>query len=277
LGVTILPFEELVYLPDEDRYEEISRVSRHGRIVTLSGTEVRSRMSRECLPKWFTRQEVAETLAHAYPPLNKQGFCVWFTGLSGSGKSTIGQILTTLLMEFGRRVTVLDGDIVRTHLSKGLGFSKEDRDTNIRRIGYVASEIVRHHGVVICAAVSPYRAARAECRMMVGTNRFIEIFVNTPLEICERRDEKGMYAKARRGEIKNFTGIDDPYEPPTAAELVVKTEDCTPEENARQIIMYLTDRGFLTDCSGPLQESPQPMVQREMGFLSRENSLTQGS
>ena len=148
-------------------------------------------------------------------------------------------------MEHGREVTLLDGDVVRTHLSKGLGFSKEDRDTNILRIGFVAAEIVRHHGVVICAAVSPYRAARNECRSVVGENRFIEIFVDTPLEICEQRDTKGMYAKARRGEIKGFTGVDDPYEEPLKPEVRMGTTDSFPEDNARTIIRYLMDQGFL--------------------------------
>jgi len=245
LGVNIIPFEELVYLPDEDRYEEISKAPSGARVLTLSGTEARDQLARQRLPVWFTRPEVTEILSKASPPLNEQGFCIWFTGLSGAGKSTIAEILTILLMEQGRQVTLLDGDVVRTNLSKGLGFSKEDRDTNIRRIGYVASEIVRHHGVAICAAVSPYRATRAECRIMVGADRFVEVFVDTPLEICEQRDEKGMYAKARRGEIKNFTGIDDPYETPTDPELVLQTEGFTPEENAHNIIAYLLERGFL--------------------------------
>ena len=144
---------------------------------------------------------------------------------------------------------MLDGDVVRTHLSKGLGFSKEDRDTNILRIGFVAAEIVRHHGVVICAAVSPYRAARNECRGLVGENRFIEIFVATPLEVCEQRDIKGMYAKARRGEIKGFTGIDDPYEEPLNPEIVLNTIGCSAEENARQIIKQLIKRGCLLDAT----------------------------
>jgi sulfate adenylyltransferase len=140
---------------------------------------------------------------------------------------------------------VLDGDVVRTHLSKGLGFSKEDRDTNILRIGFVASEIVRHHGSVICAAVSPYRAARNECRTMVGKDRFIETYVDTPLEVCEQRDVKGLYAKARRGELKGFTGIDDPYEEPLNPEIRLNTTGCLPEYNSREIISYLIDRGFL--------------------------------
>jgi sulfate adenylyltransferase len=150
-----------------------------------------------------------------------------------------------MMAEYGRDVTVLDGDVVRTHLSKGLGFSKEDRDTNILRIGFVASEIVRHNGVVVCAAVSPYRDARNEVRNMVGEDKFMMVFVDTPLEVCEDRDPKGLYAKALRGEIKNFTGIDDPYEKPVDPEIVADTVNNKPEENAREIIEYLKKEGFL--------------------------------
>ena len=150
------------------------------------------------LPDWFTRPEVAEILAEAYPPRHQQGVCIWFTGLSGAGKSPRRMSSPSSCLERGRQATVLDGDVVRTHLSKGLGFSKEDRDTNIRRIGFVAAEIVRHGGVAICAAVSPYLVTRNEVRDMVGPDHFIEVFVDTPLEVCEQRDAKGMYAKARR-------------------------------------------------------------------------------
>jgi sulfate adenylyltransferase len=197
------------------------------------------------LPDWFTRSEVAEILSETYPPRHRQGTCIWFTGLSGAGKSTTAEILITLLLEHGRQVTLLDGDVVRTHLSKGLGFSQEDRDTNIRRIGFVASEIVRHNGLAICSAVSPYRATRNDVRNMVGSDRFVEVFVDTPLEVCEERDTKGMYAKARLGEIKGFTGIDDPYEPPQNAEITLDTVLHTPEENARLILDFLIERGLI--------------------------------
>jgi sulfate adenylyltransferase len=247
IGVKMVPFQEIVYLPDQDCFEEQHLVPTGTRIATLSGTQVRDDYlsNGRRLPEWFTRPETAAILSSISLPLDQQGFCLWFTGLSGAGKSTIAEILAILLMEHGRQVTLLDGDVVRTHLSKGLGFSKEDRDTNILRIGFVAAEIVRHHGVVICAAVSPYRAARNECRALVGENRFVEIFVDTPLEVCEQRDIKGMYAKARRGEIKGFTGIDDPYEEPLSPEMVLKTIDCSPEHNSRQIIKQLIQRGFL--------------------------------
>ncbi len=249
IGVTPIPFGELVYLPNEYRYEERVHVPAGTQIAAISGTEVRADYlgNGKQLPDWFTRPEVASILAKTCLPTHQQGYCVWFTGLSGAGKSTIAEILASLLMEHGRQVTILDGDVVRTHLSKGLGFGKEDRDTNIRRIGFVASEIVRHHGVAICAAVSPYRATRSEVRSMVGEDRFVEVFVDTPLEVCEQRDVKGMYVKARLGKIKGFTGIDDPYEPPVNAEIRLRTTGCSPDDNARSIIDYLVGKGFLLD------------------------------
>ena len=173
------------------------------------------------------------------------GFCIWFTGLSGSGKSTTAEVLLGKLTERGRTVTYLDGDIVRLHLSKGLGFSREDRDTNILRIGFVASEIIRHGGGVIAAAISPYLATREEVRKMMGSNHFIEVFVDTPIEVCEQRDVKGMYARARRGEITTFTGIDDPYEPPLTPEIRLDTVHASVEENADRIMTYLEQHGFL--------------------------------
>jgi sulfate adenylyltransferase len=247
LGVGVKPFNELVYLPEESRYEEVSKVPADARTLSISGTQVREDYlsSGHKLPDWFTRPEVAEILAESYPPMHRQGVCVWFTGLSGAGKSTTAEVLTVLMLEHGRPVTVLDGDVVRTHLSKGLGFSKEDRDVNIRRIGFVAAEIVRHGGVVLCAAVSPYRATRNDVRNMVGKEHFVEVFVDTPLEVCEGRDVKGMYAKARRGEIKEFTGIDDPYEAPLHPEITLDTVQRTPAENARLILDQLIRRGFV--------------------------------
>lgn len=247
IGVQPVPFSELIYVPAEDRYEEVSRIPTGTRTATISGTEVRENYLQRgrALPKWFTRPEVASILAEAHPPRHERGFCLWFTGLSGAGKSTTAEILVVRLLEHGRQVTVLDGDVVRTHLSKGLGFSKEDRDTNIRRIGYVAAEISRHGGGVICAAVSPYRATRNECRSMVGSEQFIEIFVDTPIDVCEGRDTKGMYKQAREGKIKNFTGVDDPYELPLNPELVIDTVKSSAEENADRILTYLVEGGFI--------------------------------
>lgn len=166
--------------------------------------------------------------------------------MSGAGKSTTAEVLTVKLFEHGRQMTILDGDVVRTHLSKGLGFSKEDRDVNVRRIAFVAAEVVRHGGAVICAAVSPYRATRNECRAMVGDDYFVEVFVDTPIDVCERRDTKGMYALAREGKIKNFTGIDDPYEPPLRPEITIDTNTHTAEENAERILALLVEKGFVS-------------------------------
>jgi sulfate adenylyltransferase len=252
LGVKVVSFDEMVFLPNEKsrekRYEERSKVPAGAKVFSLSGTRVRGDYldKGKPLPAWLSRKETARILAENNPPRGVQGVCLWFTGLSGSGKSSTAEILKLLLMEKGRGVTLLDGDVVRTHLSKGLGFSKEDRDTNILRIGFVASEIVRHGGMVICAAVSPYRATRNEARNMMENN-FIEIFVDTPLEVCEERDVKGMYARARRGEIKNFTGIDDPYEKPETAEIVLDTVNFSARENAERVLAYLAEQNFIAE------------------------------
>lgn len=247
IGVKILPFSEFVYLPDEDRYEEVSRLSKNIRTNLVTGTDVRDQYLQQgkTLPSWFTRPEVAEILSESHPPRQRQGVCIWFTGLSGAGKSTTAEILTVFLQEQGRRVTLLDGDVVRTHLSRKLGFSKEDRDLNIRRIGFVAAEIVRHGGIAVCAAVSPYRATRNDVRNMIGQNNFIEVFVDTPLEECEKRDQKGMYGRARSGKLNNFTGVSDPYERPQHAEITITTIDNLAEENACVILDYLKQHGFI--------------------------------
>jgi len=250
IGVQPVEFKELVYLADDDRYEEIIKVQEGAHIFSISGTQVREDYlaKGKLLPEWFTRKETAEILQQMYPPRHQQGVSIWFTGLSGSGKSTTAEILTSLLLERGRQVTLLDGDVVRTHLSKGLGFSRDDRDTNILRIGFVAGEIARHGGTVICAAISPYRVTRNEARKMVGEN-FVEIFVDTPIEVCESRDAKGLYARARRGQITGFTGVDDPYEAPVNPEITLNTIDFDASANARKIIAHLEERGFLLPVS----------------------------
>lgn len=246
VGVKPAPFTEMVYLEDEDRYEENSKLPSDAKVRKISGTQVREEYLGKGvqLPPWFSRRDVAEILAESYPPRHRRGVCLWFTGLSGSGKSTTAEHIVNLLLEKGRNVTVLDGDVVRTHLSRGLGFSKEDRDTNIRRIGYVASEIVRHGGVVICAAISPYRATREDVRNLVGAG-FMEIHMATPLEYVEAHDIKGLYAKARRGEIKGFTGIDDPYEPPLNPDFTLTAENTSAEDNARLVVDRLIELGFV--------------------------------
>jgi len=250
LGVKMVPFEMLVYLPDEDRYVEEKDVPKGAKVANISGTQVRDDYlaKGKLLPEWFTRPETAEILREMYPARHDQGFCIWFTGLSGSGKSATTEVLTSLLLERGREIAILDGDVVRTHLSKGLGFSKEDRDTNIMRIGFVAGEIVHASGAVICAAISPYRSTRQEARKMVGEN-FIEVFMDTPVEVCEQRDVKGLYAKARQamsdGKPMGFTGVDDPYEPPINPEITLQGYGASPETNAREIIKYLEVQGYL--------------------------------
>ena len=251
LGVKALSFTELAYVPSEDRYEESSKLPEGVETTSISGTGVRQDYldAGRPLPSWFTRPEVAEILADTYPPRHRQGVCIWFTGLSAAGKSATSDVLSTLLMQHGRQVTVLDGDVVRTHLSKGLGFSKEDRDTNIVRIGFVASEVVRHGGIAICAAISPYRAARDSVRSMMGDDRFVEVFVDTPLSVCEQRDTKGMYARARAGEISGFTGIDDPYEAPLNPEITLDTVTRTAETNGWMIMDYLAEEGFVRELS----------------------------
>jgi len=233
-------------VPEPVRSRETTGKSEKLLLVPISNRrEVGSKGNGRALSSMHNQSEITQMLSEANLPSHRRGVCIWFTGLSGSGKSTTAQILTWLLLEHGRRVTLLDGDVIRTHLSKGLGFSKEDRDTNVRRIGFVASELVRHGGTVICAVVSPYRVARNDVRNMVGGDQFVEVFVNTPLEVCENRDVKGLYAKVRRGELRGFTGIDDPYEPPDHPEITLDTVNDTPQKNANLIVEYLIEQGFI--------------------------------
>lgn len=257
-GVAAVPAPEFVHLPDEDRYVERELVPPAAATCPLSSRALLDEYLNRGrpLPGWFVRPETAALLETLHPPRSRQGFCVWFTGLSGAGKSATARCLTSLLTDCGRAVTVLDGDAVRAQLSAGLGFSRADRDANIRRIGFVAAEIVRHQGAVICAAVSPYRATRAEVRSLVGADRFIEVFVDTPLAVCEARDTKGLYARARRGELSGFTGVNDPYEPPATPELRLDTVVRSVEDNARVILTLLESHGFLAHRSHT--ESFQP-------------------
>jgi len=248
IGVRMIPHKEMVYLPGGNRYEDSVRVV-HGadEYLRVSATNVieDSLFRGKRLPEWFTHPEVAQILFEAHPPRNRQGFCVWLTGLPSSGKSTIADVLAPLILSSGRRVTVLDGDVVRTHLTRGLGFSRDDRITNILRVGFVASEVVRHEGVVICALISPFAQARDQVRSMVGGERFIEVFVDTPADVCEERDVKGMYTMAKRGLITGFTGVDDAYEPPRSPEVCVNTVSETPDMSAQRILDVLVRQGFL--------------------------------
>ena len=250
LGIHMVPFQEMVYVADQDCYLPKDEVLSGAKTLAISGTELRARLREgKEIPAWFSYPEVIEELRRQYPPRNQQGFTVFFTGLPSSGKSTVAQVLMTKLMEIGTRpVTLLDGDIVRKHLSSELGFSQRDRNLNILRIGFVASEITKNRGVAICAPIAPYEATRRQVREMISQyGGFILVYVATPLEVCEKRDRKGLYAKARAGLIKDFTGISDPYESPQDAEIVIDTSQLSPEEATEVILEYLRKEGYLTE------------------------------
>lgn len=253
LGVAMVPFKQMLYVPELDSYFPEDAVPEGAKTMDISGTEQRRRLQRGLeLPAWFTFPAVERELRRSSPPRARQGFAVFFTGLSGSGKSTIANVLLVKLLELGgRSVTLLDGDLVRKHLSSELGFSKEHRDLNIRRIGYVASEIAKHGGIAICAPIAPYDRTRKDVRTSVeAVGGFVLVHVATPIEVCEARDRKGLYAKARAGLVKEFTGISDPYEAPTDAEVVIDTTEITPAEAAQQILLYLESEGFVGTGAG---------------------------
>jgi sulfate adenylyltransferase len=253
LGIGIVPFKNMVYVPAHNQYYPEDAVPPGEEVVSISGTEQRRRLREGiALPPWFTFPAVEEELRRASPPRARQGFTVFFTGLSGSGKSTIANVLLVKLLEMGGRpVTLLDGDLVRKHLSSELGFSKEHRDINIRRIGFVASEITKNGGIALCAPIAPYEAVRQDVRHMIDqVGGFVLVYVATPLEVCESRDRKGLYAKARAGIVKEFTGISDPYEQPTDAEVTLDTTDRTPEEAAHEIILHLEKEGYIGGGEG---------------------------
>jgi sulfate adenylyltransferase len=248
LGIAMVPFKQMLYVPELDSYFPEDAVPEGAKTIDISGTEQRRRLQRGIeLPAWFTFPAVERELRRSSPARARQGFVVFFTGLSGSGKSTIANVLLVKLLEMGGRpVTLLDGDMVRKHLSSELGFSKEHRDINIRRIGYVASEIAKHRGIAICAPIAPYDKTRKDVRAMVSeTGGFVLVHAATPIEVCEGRDRKGLYAKARAGIVKEFTGISDPYEVPDDAELVIDTTEITAAEAAQQILTYLEGEGFI--------------------------------
>ncbi|MEO8045050.1 MAG: bifunctional sulfate adenylyltransferase/adenylylsulfate kinase [Spartobacteria bacterium] len=248
IGVEMVPFQMMVYLEDKDKYIPDNEVPEGARVLNISGTELRTRLNEgRDLPTWFTYPEVAVELRKSFPPRAKQGFTVFFSGLSGSGKSTIANVLMTKFLEVGGRpVTMLDGDLVRKHLSSELGFSKEHRDINIRRIGYVASEITKNGGIAICAPIAPYEATRKDVRSLIEPlGGFILVHLSTSVDVCEQRDRKGLYAKARAGILKEFTGISDPYEDPVKPEVRINTAELTPEEAAQEIILHLEREGFI--------------------------------
>lgn len=248
LGIKMVPFKMVVYVEDKDAYFPVDEIPEGARTLSLSGTELRNRLADgRDIPEWFTFTEVARELRRTHRPRHQQGFTVFFTGLSGAGKSTIANVLMVKLLEMGGRpVTLLDGDIVRTNLSSELGFSKEHRDINIRRIGFVASEITKNGGIAICAPIAPYDSIRQDVRQVVESGGgFVLAFAATPLEVCEQRDRKGLYAKARAGVIQQFTGISDPYEEPEDAEVVIDTTKFTPEEAAQEIVLFLEREGYI--------------------------------
>ena len=230
------------------QYQPQSEVKPGSSVLSLSGTDLRQRLADGAeAPEWFSYPEVMSVLRQAYPSRSQQGFTVFFTGLPSSGKSTLANVLMVKLMEVSARpVTLLDGDLVRKNLSSELGFSKEHRDLNIKRIGYVASEITKHRGVAVCAPIAPYTTVRREVREMVGAyGGFVEVHVATPVEVCEARDRKGLYAKARAGLLTGFTGVDDPYETPEHAEIVVDTTYIEPEQGVELVLDHLRQAGYI--------------------------------
>jgi sulfate adenylyltransferase len=248
LGIGMLPFNMMVYVEQSACYVPEDEVLPGACALNISGTELRRRLAEGLeIPVWFTFPDVARQLRRTHPPRHKQGLTVFFTGLSGAGKSTIANALMVKFLEMGGRpVTLLDGDLVRRHLSSELGFSKEHRDMNIRRIGFVASEITKNGGIAICAPIAPYDNIRKEVRTIVeGGGGFILVHVATPLELCEQRDRKGLYAKARAGIIKQFTGISDPYDVPPDADVTITTSDTTPEEAAHEVLLHLEREGYI--------------------------------
>lgn len=251
IGVEVVPFQMMVYVDEQDAYMPIDDVPKNVKFSSISGTELRDKLAKgDDLPEWFTYREVADELQKTYRPRHKRGLTVLFTGLSGSGKSTIANALMVKLLEHGERtVTLLDGDIVRQNLSSELGFSKEHRNLNVARIGYVASEISKHGGIAICAPIAPYDAVRKSVRNMVQETggRFVLVHVSTDIETCEARDRKGLYAAARAGKIKEFTGISDPYEAPEDADITIDTVKYLPQESVKKIMDYLYLEGLLVE------------------------------
>ena len=248
IGVDIVTFEEMVYLPFEDEYKIANKVPKNIDTISFTGTDIQKRIrSGKKVPDWATFPEVIHELQKSYPPPLKQGFTVFCTGLSGAGKSTIAKILYSKFLEIGTRpVTILDGDIVRRNLSSELNFSKEHRDINVKRIGFVAAEITKNRGIAICAPIAPYEKTRTQIRESIEAHGgFIEIHVSTPIIECEKRDRKGMYAKARAGLLKGFTGVDDPYEDPASPELKIDTTSLTPDEAAQEVLLYISQKGFI--------------------------------
>jgi len=248
LDIAMVPFKLMVYAENRDEYVAIDDTTDDDKVLNISGTELRRRLAEGLeIPDWFSFPDVVAELRRTHPPRHNQGFTIFFTGLSGSGKSTIANALVAKLMEIGGRpLSLLDGDIARKNLSSELGFSRAHRDLNVTRIGYVASEITKNGGIAICAPIAPYTSTRRVVRETISpVGGFLEIHVSTPLEVCEERDRKGLYARARAGIIKEFTGISDPYEVPEHAELVIDTVGISPDEAAHRILVKLEAMGYI--------------------------------
>lgn len=248
IGVQLIAYPRMVYVEERAEHLPESEAPAGARLLTLNGEEFQRRMRAGLkVPDWYSFPEVLDELQRQNPPRERQGFTVFFTGLSGAGKSTLARALTARLMEMGgRSVTLLDGDIVRRHLSSELGFSKAHRDINVRRIGFVASEITKNRGIAVCAPIAPYRQTRRDVRAMIeAVGGFVEIHVATPIETCESRDRKGLYAKARAGLIPEFTGVSDPYEVPEKPELAIDTTNQGIDEAVQQILLKLEHEGYL--------------------------------
>lgn len=248
IGIKMVPFKHMVYVRERAQYESADEIEKGATVLSISGTELRRRLSEGLdIPDWFSYPEVVKELRRTRPPRSRQGFTVFFTGFSGSGKSTIANALMIKLMEMGGRpVTLLDGDIVRKNLSSELGFSKEHRDLNIRRIGYVASEITKNGGIALCAPIAPYASTRRAVRDAIEQyGAFVEVHVSTSIEECEKRDRKGLYKLVREGKIKEFTGISDPYDVPENPELRLDTEKVDVDNCAHQVLLKLEQMGLV--------------------------------
>ena len=253
IGIHILPFQEMVYVKERQQYCAVNELQQHETALTVSGTELRHALANDhVIPEWFSFPEIVDELRRSHPPKHKQGFTVFFTGLSGAGKTTLAQALVAKLMSLGKKnITLLDGDVTRRILATELGFSKADRNLNIRRMGFVAAEVTKVGGIAVCAAIAPYKEARAENRQLISEyGGFIEVYVSTALSVCEQRDPKGLYAKVRKGELAGFTGMDDPYEPPTNQDIEIDTSQLSINEAVRKIIAFLIQAGYLIDDIG---------------------------
>lgn len=248
IGIKILPFQEMVYVKERRQYCPVNEIQPQETALTISGTELRNSLLMERdIPEWFSFPEIISELRQSYPPKHKQGFTLFFTGLSGAGKTTLAQALMSKLMCEGKKnITLLDGDVVRRVLASELGFTKADRDSNIRRIGFVAAEVTKAGGIVLCAAIAPYSGARTENRQLISQyGGYTEVYISTSLSVCEERDTKGLYAKARSGELKGLTGVNDPYEPPHDAEIVIDSSKLSIDESINKIIGFLQDMGYI--------------------------------